>query len=313
VGARAVPHLPCRFDCPATVEFADRLMAVGRACGYGEEMDWLLEVLSWPVEWSALHGIAEIKTPVLKVSTRTDATTRRYTVRRRGESYPAEGAHGLAFPFQAPVKLLLSETRGFQRGIDHAVAINAPRPTWYATDNGFDSIAAMDDAHRPIVTAAARALAGRAGDIIDLGCGNGALLEKITGGTGGVVPFGIDVDATRIEHARTLHPAASSNFVVGDIFDDALWSAGRRYSLGILMAGRLLEAGPDRAAALRARLATCCDQLLVYAYGDWLARAGGLPALARDAGFQVLDSNNGTGAALATIVDKIPEEVGHGS
>ena len=181
MGTRTVPHLPCRFDCPATVELGERFVAVGRSCGFGQEMDWLLDVLSWPVEWSALHGIAEIRTPLLKVSTRTDATPRRYTVQRRGDSYPIEGAQGLSFPFQAPVKLRLTGARGFQRGIEHSVAVNAPRPSWYATDNGFDSIAAMEDAHRPIVTAAVAALAGRGGDVVDLGCGNGALLDKIAG------------------------------------------------------------------------------------------------------------------------------------
>ena len=160
-GRRTVPHLPCRFDCPATVELGERFVAVGRSCGFGQEMDWLLDVLSWPVEWSALHGIAEIRTPLLKVSTRTDATPRRYTVQRRGDSYPIEGAQGLSFPFQAPVKLRLTGARGFQRGIEHSVAVNAPRPSWYATDNGFESIAAMEEAHRPIVTAAVAALAGR--------------------------------------------------------------------------------------------------------------------------------------------------------
>ena len=182
MGTRTVPHLPCRFDCPATVELGERFVAVGRSCGFEQEMDWLLDVLSWPVEWSALHGIAEIRTPLLKVSTRTDATPRRYTVQRRGDSYPIEGAQGLSFPFQAPVKLRLTGARGFQRGIEHSVAVNAPRPSWYATDNGFDSIAAMEDAHRPIVTAAVAALAGRRGDVVDLGCGNGALLDKIAGG-----------------------------------------------------------------------------------------------------------------------------------
>ena len=91
VGARAVPHLPCRTDCEATVAFGEALVAVGRDTGFADEMDWLEEVLSWPVEWSALHGIAEIKTPVLRVSTRTDATPVRYTVQRRGTGFPAGG------------------------------------------------------------------------------------------------------------------------------------------------------------------------------------------------------------------------------
>ena len=64
MGARAVSHLPCRFDCEKTVALGQQLIEVGRKAGYERAMDWLLDVLSWPVEWSALHGIAELKTPV---------------------------------------------------------------------------------------------------------------------------------------------------------------------------------------------------------------------------------------------------------
>jgi hypothetical protein len=314
MGARTVPHLPCRFDCPATVELGKRFVAVGRSCGFRQEMDWLLDVLSWPVEWSALHGIAEVRTPVLKVSTRTDATARRYTVRRRGDSYPIEGAQGLSFPFQAPVKLRLTGTRGFQRGIEHSVAVNSPRPSWYATDNGFESIAAMEDAHRPVVTAAVAILAGSGGSVVDLGCGNGALLEKVAAAARGVVPFGIDVDQDRIDHARELHRAAAANFVVADMFDDdGLWSSGKRFALAIVMPGRLLEVGPERAATLRARLQAHCDRLLVYAYGDWLGQPGGLAALARQAGFELVNQISDERVALATVVDQVPEEAHHGS
>src|SRR5262249_40209942 len=129
IGPRAVPHLPCRFDCPATVTFADQLVEVGRRAGYDAEMDWLLTVLDWPVEWSAWHGIAEVKTPILKVSTATDATAQRYVVRRRGGGRPAEALDGLGFPWQVPVKLRLTGTRGFHRGLDHAVTgPDADRP-----------------------------------------------------------------------------------------------------------------------------------------------------------------------------------------
>ena len=48
MGVRAVPHLPCRSDCAATIELADQMLAVGREGGFGAEVDWLLEILSWP-------------------------------------------------------------------------------------------------------------------------------------------------------------------------------------------------------------------------------------------------------------------------
>jgi hypothetical protein len=124
MGVRAVPHLPCRFDCADTAALGKRFVQVGRAAGYDQEMDWLLEILSWPVEWSALHGIAEIKTPVLKVSTRTDATPSKYVVRRQGDAYPADGAQGLTFPYRVPRKPRLTESRPFQRGLANPVTTN---------------------------------------------------------------------------------------------------------------------------------------------------------------------------------------------
>jgi len=134
------------------------------------------------------------------------------------------------------------------------------------------------------------------GNVIDLGCGNGALLERLAAAAPGVVPFGIDVDPQRIEHARQLHAGHADNFVSGDMFDrDQLWVEGLRFALAILMPGRLLETDEAGAAALRERLRQSCDQVLIYAYGDWLTRAGNLGGLARQAGLPI------AGAADQTV------------
>jgi hypothetical protein len=121
MGACAVSHPPCRLDCRASVALVDGCIALGREAGYEAEMDWLLEILSWPAEWSALHGIAEIKTPVLKVSTRTDATAHKYVVKRQGTSYPAEGVQGLAFPYRTPAAPLVTGSGGFRRGLENPI------------------------------------------------------------------------------------------------------------------------------------------------------------------------------------------------
>lgn len=120
MGVRAAPHLPCSFGCEETVAFADRLIEIGRACGFQKEMDWMLEILDWSVQWSALHGIAEIKTPVLKVSARTDATPVDYVVRRPGGSRPQEGARGLDFPYRRVRSRRLSGSTGYKRGLEVA-------------------------------------------------------------------------------------------------------------------------------------------------------------------------------------------------
>ncbi len=123
MGVRAVSHLPCASECQETMEHADRLIQVGRDSGFGEEMDWMLEILSWPVEWSALHGLAEIKTPVLKVSAATDATASKWTVRREGERYPAEGAKGLHFPYRLPHPPKVTSSVSYQRGLKNPLPV----------------------------------------------------------------------------------------------------------------------------------------------------------------------------------------------
>jgi hypothetical protein len=219
------------------------------------------------------------------VSTRTDATSRNYTVRRRSDHVPEEALQGLGFPFEVPVKLRLTATRGFRKGLENMVAVDGPKPGWYASDNGFASVEAMDAAHAPVVEAAVAALGGTGGDVLDLGCGNGVLVQKIEAAAPGVVPHGIDVDPARIEHARLVVPRHAGNFVAGDLLDDTtVWPDGRRYAIAVLMPGRLLEAGPERSAALLRRLRERCAQVLVYAYADWLERPGGLAGLAREVG-----------------------------
>lgn len=77
VGVRLVPHLPCSFGCRWTRAFALQLESLWNS----EVLADAKEMLSWPVEWSALHGIAEITTPVFKIGTRTDATAGRHIVK----------------------------------------------------------------------------------------------------------------------------------------------------------------------------------------------------------------------------------------
>jgi hypothetical protein len=57
-------------------------------------------MLRWPMEWSALHGIAEIKTPVLKCCLSTDATPTLYRVLVEGSAVPKEAAKGIGHPYK---------------------------------------------------------------------------------------------------------------------------------------------------------------------------------------------------------------------
>jgi hypothetical protein len=124
----AVPHLPCTLGCDASREVADRLNELGRQAGYDQEMDWMREILSWPVEWTALHGIAIVSTPILKISARTDATDRKFTVRRHGETYPTEGATGLCFPYRRQASHRFTASKAFGIGAEPAVSARGALP-----------------------------------------------------------------------------------------------------------------------------------------------------------------------------------------
>ena len=150
-GVRPVSHLPCAFDClPSMTLAVETIRRLPR-----EEQAWLREMLAWPALWSSLHGVAEIFTPIFRASVPTDALAETAVVRYHGTRYPAEGAKGVRFPYRM------------------TTPIEIPRP---ALKNGFSTEAAMHAAHGVLLAA----VAGQTfGTVIDLGCGDGALLRQI--------------------------------------------------------------------------------------------------------------------------------------
>ena len=309
LGVRAVPHLPCRSDCAATAELGRRFLALGREAGYETEMDWMVEMLSWPLRWSALHGIAEIRTPVLKIVATTDATPHVYEVHRQSESYPMEGAAGLHFPYRIPDRPKVTGTVAFREGLVNPIPVRAPRPAWYHLDNGFDSEFSMHLAHAPIRSAVSRILPAAPAAVVDLGCGNGALLQHLCADNPLVTIFGVELDPVRAAHATELEPRFASHFVCGDLFHTGrIWDHAP-FALALLMPGRLLETDPASAALLKDRLRRHATQLLVYAYGDWLTRFGGLHGLAAAAGLDLLTEDRSATVSLATVRDLPAKEL----
>jgi hypothetical protein len=121
LGIRNISHVPCRLDCPTSRDLGERLLEVGSRAGFSDEMQWLRTVLTWPVEWSSLHGIGEVRTPLLKILARTDATAAKLTVRWHSSTYPAEGGRGVQFPYDAGATPgLVTLSKSFQRGLEHA-------------------------------------------------------------------------------------------------------------------------------------------------------------------------------------------------
>lgn len=268
LGVRLVSHMPCSFGCDESVKIGCAMWAAGNDAGFVDEMAWAKEALAWPTEWSALHGIAEVKTPIWKVLTRTDATASKYSVRFLGRGYPEAAPSGRVFPFQP------------RESVVPIVSLRRDPTEW--TDNGFATRAAMEAAH---------AIVDRVGlplhsSVLDLGCGNGRLARRLAG-LGMAV--GVDQKAPR-SHVLDRFIQASINQVETWRDEDV--------DLTVLMPGRLIE---DQSSAVREALHG--RQVVVYAYGDWLTRYGSLENLTKAAGlpWEPLALASGDAAVAARI------------
>lgn len=280
LGVRLVPHLPCSFHCQATVMAAKKYAELGRTIN-SEVVDWIYEMLDWPVQWSALHGIAEVRTPVLTVSTRTNATGSKLVVERDGINYPDEGAKGLHFPFRI-VKGKVTDKPSFKRSLLPIHELN-----------GFGSEASMVTAHDTLLSV----LPPETGFLLDLGCGNGRLLERAQ-------ELGWTVTGVENDNAR----AGSAKIPVrrGDLLDVSLWKGD--FDVIAFMPGRLLEEQTlwDR-DLVRSALKSQAKAVLLYAYGDWLSKYGGLGPLAAAAGLgsvDVIKAARADGVEAALVVFK---------
>ncbi len=282
MGVRATPHLPCSFDCKWSVELAERFVKVGRDVGYNQEMEWMSEILSWPVEWSALHGIAEIKTPILKVSTCTDSTAKKHIVRWKGLKYPSHGAVALKFPYKITKNRIgITNSASFLKGIEQSISLKSFQPEWHYQDNGFTSHHEMNKMQQPILSLVQRILKDNNGNILDMGCSNGILLKKIYEETHNI-PYGIDINTNFIAHAKELLPQFSNNFICGDLININKLSTNRRYILGIVRIAALLN---DSTKMIINFLKDNCDNILIYNYPR--QNVDTFSALIHNAGFNI--------------------------
>jgi len=279
LGMRVAIHLPCSFDCQPTVELAKKLTGVARSAGFHQEMDWLEEMLSWPIEWTALNGHLEITTPVGTIFSVTDATAETYRVSYKGTGHANPHSRKVSFPDDAPGKPFQDQE-------------------WYYTDNGFSSGHGMDLCHEPIAKLATQTLADANGNVLDLGCGNGVLVKKICQSNSKLIPWGVDISKDNIAHARQLDPGFSDNFLVSDIFNDwEVWSKDREFELVILSLVRLTEVPQEQAEGLLKRIREHGRKLLVYAYdGD-----GSLEELAGKSGITLSNKGSHGNVALADL------------
>jgi hypothetical protein len=105
LGLRLAPVAACSVRCEAMRQFARARLDGLTSRKRPEAAALLASVLDWPVRWSALHGIAETATPVVRFTYGTLATGRRIAVRYHGTTMPEGAAQGLVFPYRLPARL----------------------------------------------------------------------------------------------------------------------------------------------------------------------------------------------------------------
>jgi hypothetical protein len=65
IGVRMVPHLPCSFSCKGSQEMAEKWQGL-------EGMDTTLKLLSLPITWTCLNGVAVVVTPHFRITTNSN-------------------------------------------------------------------------------------------------------------------------------------------------------------------------------------------------------------------------------------------------
>jgi 2-polyprenyl-3-methyl-5-hydroxy-6-metoxy-1,4-benzoquinol methylase len=267
LGVRAVSHLPCNFNCNETYQIARKNIDWAYQNGYAQEMEWLEEMLDWPVQWSALHGIAEIRTPILKISARTDATADLVVVDKQGFSYPAEGSSGTKFPYINKAKSIITKNNAFKRSI-------LLEKQWQ--DNGFSTFEAMSHSHQILLKTLDNLDKTAHYDIIDFGCGNAELLKSIqqTKLKNSTI-HGIEVDSDRFSRIKfNVDNLNVGDFHNNNMFDFSSSWVERRFDLVVLMPGRLTECNQEQRVTFLTWLERNSKLVLWYGYGDWVNKTG---------------------------------------
>lgn len=236
-GLRFVSHMPCQYQCTASAQIGQQMYDVGVKYGYREEMMLIREVLNWPVKWSRLFGIAELVTPGLKISTRSDWTPTKQAFTREGT-------------YVQPVK------------------------EWWI-ENGFDArhdntnAEGMRATHRQMIDALLTQLPKNA-RVLDLGCGNGHLLRRLTIHRPDISIAGVDTNETAINRSRmplNLKASFWHNKIESGVWRE--WNA----TTVLYTPQRLKEMSNESATKVRSWIAGIHQQV-PYIYGDVLRAAG---------------------------------------
>lgn len=223
LGVRMVPHMPCKFGCFESHALGHDFLQVGRKHGFAEELRTIETVMNWPAEWSRVFGIAEIVSPAMKISSRTDWT-------------PMKQSRSFQGVYEAPSKTL-----------------------W--TDNGFSTFAGMRNAHAGMLTVLRNELPNGA-CLLELGCGNGHLLERLVTHRHDISALGIDCNDAAIARG----PKHDHIRLVTGRIENGDWDSSYA-THAVINPVRLLEVD-DATRAYMLRELRKIPNLIVYEYND---------------------------------------------
>jgi len=244
LGVRGVFHLPCSVDCKESCEIGSEIFALMDINGFGRERFWLQELLSMPMQWTSLHGIAMVVTPILKTIYATDPLARKATLNLTSTEYPTYGASGNRFPFTNIMPVQFSKNL-----------------------NGFSSLEAMRSAHEFIVSVLPNDISGGIrGKVLDLGCGTGELLKAIQKCHPDTLLYGVECDEAVINKA-----VPGIRYWHSSIFDYRAWE---EVDLTLISIRRLYEVPEPKATALMEVIYNYSDMLLLYSYDGWSEDVG---------------------------------------
>lgn len=238
LGIRGVFHLPCSVGCEQSAQIGSEIIGIMMHVeGMQDPADWLQELLSMPMEWSSLHGVAMVVTPILKTIYASDPLAVKATLRLDSEAYPKEGASGTRFPFQhfRQLRLKKSGDSDFK-------------------DNGFGSRASMEEAHKFILTL----VPSVSGNVLDLGCGNGKLLKIIKKLHPEATIQGVDTQNVNADGWR---------FYQENIYD-FVWT--EQYDLVLMSVERLFECNPEVSIDLLRAIHRHSKYLILSTYNNWM-------------------------------------------
>lgn len=224
IGVRPVFHLPCSFDCGESIKLASQIGYLMKDMGLSVEHETIQAFTEMPVEWSALHGYAEIRTPVIKIVTKTEATPVEYKFQLSGVRWPIEGVEGNKFPWNQRKSL--------------------PEKVVVFNNNGFISDEAQKESHQWLLKELSTILVNERKALVDLGCGDGTLLYEISKNWPNLKLSGVDVSLDKVKIAQRIlgheiQVDCKNIFQYGSISKDYILVAEQRFQENFHLAEKL--------------------------------------------------------------------------